>query len=261
MNSRLDKLKRKKIPYIVICASVLVSLSLLIPFFRAPLLYTLRNPLIILTFIRREIGAIIFYRRNFTRTDTLRKELDRLKAQVSSLHDLNLENERLRGLLSFKNNSPYKIIGAEVIGRSADNWSSSIIIDKGRHHGIRQGQAAADYLGLIGRVSEAGLYTSKILLINDTNLSASCIVQRSRQEGLVSGTLGTYLIMKYLPQDADVEVGDVVITSGLNELYPKGLVVGSVIEIGTEFSGLSRYALVKPAVNLSNIEEVLVIMQ
>ncbi len=135
-----------------------------------------------------------------------------------------------------------------------------MIIDKGSYNGIKRGFVVINHLGLVGRVIETGDYTSKIMLINDPSLGVSAIAQRSRQEGLVSGTLGRSLIMKYLPKDADIQVSDVIITSGLTEAYPKGLLIGSVINIGEEFSGLSRYAIIKPAVNLSGIEEVLVII-
>jgi rod shape-determining protein MreC len=114
--------------------------------------------------------------------------------------------------------------------------------------------------GLVGSIIECAENTSKVLLINDPNQGVSSIVQRSRQEGLVSGTLGTNLIMRYLPDDAQIIVGDVVVTSDLSQVYPKGLLVGRVVNIGREFSGLNRYALVKPVVDLSNLEEVLVII-
>jgi rod shape-determining protein MreC len=112
----------------------------------------------------------------------------------------------------------------------------------------------------VGRVTETTPSFSKITLINDPDFSVSALIQRSRQEGLVSGTLGTYLIMKYLPKDADVKVDDLILTSGLSSSFPKGLSIGKVIEIGEEFSGLSHYALIKPVVNLSAIEEVFVII-
>jgi rod shape-determining protein MreC len=92
-------------------------------------------------------------------------------------------------------------------------------------------------------------------------MAVSAIVQRSRQEGLISGTLGSSLIMRYLPKDCDIKVSDAIITSGLTENYPKGLLIGRVTDIGEEFSGLSRYAIVRPAVNLATIEEVLVIVR
>ena len=99
------------------------------------------------------------------------------------------------------------------------------------------------------------------MLISDSNLSVSAIVQRSRQEGLITGTLGTQLIMKYLPEDADIKVQDKIITSGMNQNYPKGILIGSVLEVAHEFSSLGRYAIIRPAVNLSSVEEVFVIIR
>ncbi|MBI3990849.1 MAG: rod shape-determining protein MreC [Candidatus Omnitrophica bacterium] len=191
----------------------------------------------------------------------MKKEIDLLKQKLYVTNEIYLENGRLKSLLAFKQKTPFKVVAAKVIGRSADNWSSIAIIDKGSYHGIKRGLVVITYLGLAGRVIETENSTSKIMLINDPGLGVSAIVQRSRQEGLVSGTLGRSLIMKYLPKDADIQPDDVVVTSGLTQAYPKGLAIGTVVNIGEEFSGLSRYCLVKPAVNLSSIEEVLVIIQ
>ena len=135
-----------------------------------------------------------------------------------------------------------------------------MIIDKGRFNGIRRGMVVINSRGLVGRVAESTDNSSRILLINDPSLGVSSIVQRSRQEGLVSGTLGTNLIMRYLPEDADIIVNDLIVTSQFSQIYPKGLLVGKVINIGRELSGLNRYAIVKPAVDCSAIEEVLVII-
>jgi len=172
-----------------------------------------------------------------------------------------LENVRLQKLLNLKERSPYKLIAARVIGRCSDSWSSCIIIDKGKNRGVRPGAAVITYLGVAGRVTEVSALTSKIVLITDPNLGVSAIVQRSRQEGLVSGTLGNSLIMRYLPDDSDIKIEDVIITSGLNNNYPKGLIIGNVVEIGKDFTGLSLNAIIKPAVNLPNIEEALVISE
>lgn len=192
--------------------------------------------------------------------EKLKKEIDLLKQKLSATSEIYLENKRLTNLLSFKQKASFQVIAAKVIGRSPENWSSTIIINRGKNNGIKRGMAVISYLGLVGRVIETTKSTSKIMLINDPNLGVSCIVQRSRQEGLVSGTLGHSLIMKYLPREADIKISDVVITSGLTSVYPKGLLVGSVVEVNDEFSGLTRYAIIKPAVNLSSIEEVLVIV-
>lgn len=183
-----------------------------------------------------------------------------MKMQLNSAQEASLENARLKNLLAFKQKTAFKVIAAKVIARSPDNWSSAVIIDKGAYSGIRTKLAVVTYSGLVGRVIETSNYTSKIMLINDASFAVSGLVQRSRQEGLVSGTLGGTLIMRYLSLDSDIKVGDIIITSGLTENYPKGLLIGSVIAIGEEFSGLSRYAIIRPTVNLSNLEEVLIII-
>lgn len=261
MNPRLDKFKKKSSIYFAVSVIFLLVLASLIPHSRAPLLNVLKVPLNILTSIRREVRGIIFYHRNLIQNERLKKEIDLLRQKLNNVEEILLENTRLENLLSLKQNSVYKVISARVIGRSPDNWSSVIIIDKGRHNGIKEGMVARGYLGLVGRVIEVSASASKIMLINDPNFRVSGLVQRSRQEGLVSGTLGNFLVMRYLPKEADIKVLDIVITSGLTALYPKGLLIGTATEIGEEFSGLSRYAIIKPAVELSNIEEVLIIVR
>lgn len=190
----------------------------------------------------------------------LNNETENLRRRIFDLREVEQENTRLKGLLSFKQKSSLRLVAARVIARSPDSWSSSVIIDKGRYNGIRPGMAVINTQGLVGRVMESAEGSSKILLVNDPSQGISSIVQRSRQEGLVSGSLGPYLIMRYLPVDAQIAGGDIIITSELSQVYPKGLLVGKVINIGKEFSGLSRYAVVKPAADLSGIEEVLVII-
>lgn len=203
---------------------------------------------------------MIFYHSNFVQNARLKNETDFLKNKLNAEQEIILENTRLKNLLSFKQNSPYKLIAAKVIARSPDSWTSSVIIDKGTSSGITRGMVVVNYLGMVGKVTQTQRSTSRVSLLSDPSLSVSAIVQRSRQEGLVSGTLGSLLIMKYLPEDADINLNDTVVTSGLNDVYPKGLLIGTVVDIGKEYSGLSRYAIIKPAVNLSNIEEVLIII-
>ncbi len=251
----------KKSLYYFLAAIILLSvISGLIPALRTPFLNTLKFPLKLLTSAGRELGGIVFYHRNLLQNERLKKEIGLLKNKLNASNEIYRENNRLRALLSFKQKTPYKVIAARVIARSPDNWSSIIIVDKGQLSGIERGDVVINYLGLVGRVVEATKSTSKIMLINDPNFGVSAILQRSRQEGLVTGTLGNSLIMKYLARDCDVEVSDPVITSGLTSEYPKGLVIGTVTAVGEEFSGLSRYAIIKPAVNLSNLEEVLIIV-
>ena len=254
------KFKKKNLIRTAVFVFSLLLLSALIPTLRTPVFKILKFPLSLCTLIGREVKGIIFYHRNIVQNERLKKEIDFLRQKLNTINEIYLENSRLKNLLSFKQKTPYKVVPARVIGRSADNWSSIVIIDKGSGNGIKRGFVAITYLGLVGRVIETGDTTSRVMLINDPGLGVSAIVQRSRQEGLVTGTLGHSLIMKYLPKDADIRVSDVIITSGLTKGYPKGLLIGRVVNIGEEFSGLSRYCQIKPAVNLSSIEEVLIII-
>ena len=192
--------------------------------------------------------------------DRLSNEIGILRAKLFDLREIEQENARLKSLIGFKQKSPLLLVSARVIARSPDSWSSSVIIDKGKYNGIKRGMAVINTQGLVGRVVESAENISKVLLVNDPSQGISSIVQRSRQEGLVNGSLGSNLIMRYLPEDAQIAVGDIIITSELSQVYPKGLLVGRVVNIGKEFSGLSRYAVVKPSADLSSIEEVLVII-
>jgi rod shape-determining protein MreC len=261
VNLRLDRLKNKTLLYFLIFIISVFILASIIPLLQFGPLEIAKYPLGLLNLVKREIGGIVFYHFNMLQNERFKKNLEILKQRVSNADEIYLENMRLKALLDFKKQSQYKLVAARVIGRSPDNWSSVVIIDKGKGCGIKRGMVTLTPLGLIGRVIDVTGSTAKIMLINDPNFSVSSIVQRSRQEGLVSGTLGGVLMMKYLPNDADIKVSDVVLTSGLTEMYPKGLPVGSVTEVGDEFSGLTRYALIKPAAELTNCEEVLVIIR
>lgn len=251
----------KKLIFFVVSFLIVIFVSSLTPSLRQPVLGTLKYPLQFLTLLDREFKGIIFYHRNLIQNQDLRRQVGLLNQKISNTKEIYFENIRLKNLLSLKKQLPYKVIVSRVIARYPDNWSSIVIIDKGRANGIKKGFVVIDYLGLLGRVIEAGQTTSKVMLINDPNVSVSSIVERSRQEGLISGTLGNQLIMRYLPKDADIVVSDIVMTSGLTEFYPKGILIGTVVEVGEEFSGLSHYAIIRPNANLSNCEEVLIIIQ
>lgn len=254
------KIKFKKLITYLIFFFIVILLARLIPIFRNSLTDYFKYPLNIFIWANREIRAIVFYHRFFLENERLKKEIDSLKQKINAVEEVYLENRRLKNLLSFKQNSSYSLVASRVIARDPSNWSSVIVIDKGKRHGIKSSAAVITERGLVGKVIEVGDTTSKIMLITDPNLGVSALLQRSRGEGLVSGTLQNLLIMRYLSPDIDIKVSDIVITSGLSQIYPKGIIIGKVIEIGTEFSGLSRYAVIKPEVKFSSLEEVLVVI-
>ncbi|MDD5568113.1 MAG: rod shape-determining protein MreC [Candidatus Omnitrophica bacterium] len=252
-------LNKKNLIPLLAAVFLLFFLSASISIFRIPGLNISKFPLSLVSALQREIGGLIFYHRNLQDNEIIRKENDFLRHKLNGLNEIYLENRRLNNLLSLKQKSGPKFIPARVIARPADNWSTGLVIDKGAVNGVRKGMAVVTYLGLAGRVVEAADSTSKIMLLNDPNMGVSSLVQRSRQEGLVCGTLGSNLLMKYLPEDADIRLKDIIVTSGLNDTYPKGLLIGTVVDIGKEFSGLSRFAVIKPAINFSSIEEILIV--
>jgi rod shape-determining protein MreC len=253
-------LNRKNLTAVVVSACLIFLLAVLIPAAKPYFLNAFRAPLLLLSLIRNEFKGVIFYHRNMVENIRLKNRIDFLNSNISELNELALENKRLAGLLSLKQKSAFKVIAARVIAKSPDNWSSLVIIDKGAYQGIRRGFVAINYLGLVGRVIETTEKTSKVILINDPSLSVSSLVQRSRWEGSVSGSLSGSLVMRYLPLESDIKVSDQIITSGLTDNYHKGIIIGTVVAVGEEFSGLSRYAIVKPAVDLVSLEELLVII-
>lgn len=254
------KLKKKNLILAVVSVSFLFFLSFFIPVIRPHALNVFKYPLGALSLLRREITGAIFYHRNYIQNEKLKQQIDFLKERLNNVNEIYLQNKRLQTLLSLKENSSYKFIAARVIGRDSSNWSTAIIIDKGRNNGIKKDFVCVNFLGLVGKIAEAGNNTSKILLINDPNFGVSAIVQRSRQEGLVSGSLGGSLIMKYLSRESDIKISDIIVTSGLTSNYPKGLLIGRAVDVGDELSGLSRYAVIKSSVDLSALEEVFIII-
>jgi rod shape-determining protein MreC len=254
------KFPPKTFIYWAVGVLLVVVLAGLIPALQTPVVDLARQPFSGITFVRREISGIFFYHRNMGLVDQLHKEVQWCKMKLNEATEASRENTRITNLLALKQKSALRFVAVRVIGRAPDSWSSSLIIDKGAQQSIKNNFVVINYEGLIGRVLKANVSTSKILLMNDPAFSVSALVQRSRQEGLVSGALGGLLLMKYLPLEADIVPGDMVISSGLTEIFPKGLVIGKVVEVNQEFGGLSKYALIKPAVNLSSIEEALIII-
>jgi len=254
------KLSRKNLILFIplVCAIILISNSL--SCLKNSTQKTFQPQLSLISLLKREFAGIIFYHRNMIQAEELNSQVGALRWRLFNLRELEQENNRLKDLLDFKQKSPLRLIAARVIGRSPEAWSSNVIIDKGKNSRIRPGMIVVNPRGLVGKVVESGDSNSKVLLISDPSQGISSIVQRSRQEGLISGTLGGNLIMRYLPDEAQIAVGDVIITSELSRVYPKGILIGKVINIGRDFSGLCRYAIVRPAVDLAGIEEVLVVI-
>ncbi|MCD6093261.1 MAG: rod shape-determining protein MreC [Candidatus Omnitrophica bacterium] len=185
----------------------------------------------------------------------LKQKIKELNQRIVELEEAMQENKRLRGLLSFRKEG-YTNIPAQVIGESSDSWRKVVIIDKGKRDGIRKDMAVVGKEGLIGRVVEVGLRSSRVMLIIDFNFKVAALVQRTRDQGIVQGNICS-CVMRYIDKDSDVAKGDIVISSGRGGIYPKGLVIGKVDELNEDINRLYLKARILPAVNFHRLEEVL----
>jgi len=190
---------------------------------------------------------------------TLKEEVTRLRKEEMFLLETQRENERLHQILQLREDISLPTIAARVIGKDPSNWFRSILIDKGFREGIKKNAAVLSPKGLVGRVIEVMEGTSRVQLITDPNCAVGALVQAGRVGGLVVGEVGPFCRLKFLPQGAEIQVGDSVLTSGLSGLSPKGIPIGTVSAVHKKENALFQEAEVLPRVDLSSIEEVLVI--
>lgn len=186
----------------------------------------------------------------------LRRALLREHHEATRLEELQQENARLRRLLRLTEEAQQPIVAARVIGREATPWFRTLLIDQGRPRGIPEGAAVVVEQGLVGQILEVGPSASRVLLVTDPRFRAGALVQRSRAQGLVLGTVGGRCYLAYVTSEDAVKPGDVVVTSGIGGVMPKGLVVGTVIRVDREASGLYWQAQVQPSVDSTRVEEV-----
>ncbi len=189
----------------------------------------------------------------------LKKETGMIQARLIQQTEFIEENKRLRAILDLKSKTAYSTIVANVIGRDPSNWNAIIIVDRGEKDGISQGMAVVDTSNVVGKVLEVGRNTSKVMLLSDPSFSVAAILQRSRESGVVSGSLQGACRMRYLSAQADIRAGDQVITSNLSSSFPEGLLIGEVISIEESQTNPTIECLVKTAASLSQLEEVIVI--
>lgn len=191
----------------------------------------------------------------------LRDQVATLQYNQNKLEAVINQNERLKDLLNFKEKAPHEILGAEVIGYNTGNWSSTALINEGRANGVEQGMPVISGKGyLAGIVQRTSRNNSQIILISDMNFVTSALVAESRDIGTVKGQIhADQLLMDNLEWDAEIEAGDIIVTSGLSKNYPKEIPIGRVTSVFPDDYGLSQAAYIKPFADLKRLEEVLVI--
>jgi rod shape-determining protein MreC len=206
-----------------------------------------------------ELKKLFFYRETYDDYRRLKKQNELLKAKLVAIRENDLAQERYDKIQTFRNNQNYVSILANVIGRDPSDWNASLIIDKGRAEGVEVGQPVVSPLGVVGRIFEAGHNTSKVILLSDPTFAVAAVVERSRENGLLTGTLQGALRLQYLTINADVKVGDTLVTSRLSTAFPEGILIGQITDVQASVNTHTVECLVDPAVDLSELEEVIVI--
>jgi len=191
----------------------------------------------------------------------LRKQVEMLQQENVSLRESAVTNERLRALLDFKKSSPLGLVAAEVVGVDASLHFRSVIIDKGERDGVKKDMAVINSDGVVGRILKAANSFSVVLLLIDQNFALDALVQRARSRGVVEGTGQDVCRMKYVLQSEDIRPGDTIVVSGLEGVFPKGSLVGTIKSLKPSKSSLLYDVLVTPAVEFGKLEEVFVVVE
>jgi len=195
--------------------------------------------------------------------EALRRQNQELRVQAMQAAATARENDRLRQLVGWQKQSPWKLKLARVLSRDPANWWRTIQIDLGSRDGLRENLPVLTPEGLVGRVAEVSLLRSKVVLIGDANCKVPAVVENAaRDKGVIlsSGPFdGSFVSLTYLPSNAHLQPGQKVVTSDLSGIYPKGISIGIVADARPVESGLYLEAGVKLSANLSSLEEVWVL--
>lgn len=193
----------------------------------------------------------------------LRAQLDDMAIRLQEQRSLALRAERLEGLLGVQQRLPQKTMAAEVVAGDATSWFRTVTINRGAADGIAPDMAVLSPRGLVGRVIGRPAPTSRaarVQLLVDRSAAAAALIERSRTGGIVVGDDGVMLRMDFVSTLADVQVGDTVVSSGLDGIYPKGFTIGEVVAV-ERGTGLYQLVKVRPAVDFSAVEDVLVVVE
>ncbi|NCO24415.1 MAG: rod shape-determining protein MreC [Candidatus Infernicultor aquiphilus] len=205
------------------------------------------------------LKAIAKFKRVEEENKKLQEKIEMTLQENAVLKEKLIAYDRLKKLLELKESFSYEMIPSLVISREPGNWFNSIIIDKGEADGVNKNMAVATYSGLVGKVVSVDSHTAKILLILDQRSAVGGMIQRSRDIGVVKGSESNYCNMEYLSHDADLKINDMVITSGLGSIFPKGIMIGKIVGVKKENNALFQKVLIRPEVDFTKLEEVFVV--
>jgi rod shape-determining protein MreC len=195
-----------------------------------------------------------------TENDRLRDQVRSLENELVASTEVELANDRLRKLLIFKERTNLGMLASSVIAKDPSYLFKTVMIDKGRSSGLSPGLPVVLPEGIVGQIVSVAEKYSKVLLITDGNSAVDALVQRTRARGLVKGSTLEDCRLAYALRKHDIRQGDILISSGLDGVFPKGLRLGFVKEAVKDSSGIFQDVTVSPFVDFERIEEVLVVL-
>ncbi len=190
----------------------------------------------------------------------LKNELAKAQESLNRLDETKRQNDRLRELLGFARQAERKIVTALVIAEDPSEWYNAIIINRGEADGVRKGLAVVTHHGVVGKVINTGYRYSQVLLITDPNSAMDARIARTRARGILEGARQGRCGFKYVMRQQEVTAGDMVVTSGMDRVFPPGLAVGTVEKTFSDGQSMFQEIVVSPHVDFSKLEEVLVIL-
>ena len=211
-------------------------------------------------------GYMFRYEALAAENEVLKKQLSEMEDTARQAESVSRENQRLRkGLNLLETHEDYKLVDAYIIGWSSSDWESTFTINRGTNAGIRENLCAITANGeVVGLVTEVGVNYAVVKTVLDSTLEISGTISTSGYNGMVKGGYvsgnDTLLQMNYLPSESIIRNKDQVVTSG-STVYPRGLIIGSVVDAGYEETGVAKFALLDPAADINSLEQVFIITQ
>jgi rod shape-determining protein MreC len=191
--------------------------------------------------------------------DQLKKQLNRAEEMKNEWVEARLANDRLRRLMGMGEEFTQQVVYAEVIGRDPTAWFKTIIIDKGAKDNVAVGMPVVVPEGIVGQIVDVSGHYAKVLLIVDQNSAVDALVQRTRARGLIKGEFADQCRLEYVLRKEDVRMGDVIVTSGLDDVFPKGLRIGAIDDISGAPNEMFYTITIAPFVDFEKLEDLLIL--
>lgn len=266
-------LPKKYQPIIIACLLVIISLVILsysvkqpthVGFVRQLVLETAAPLANMITASFKDVAGVwkryIFLVGLEDENGRLKRDKALLLREINRYREGYLEGIRLQKLLALKESSNHNTTAAMVIGRDQTSIMKTILINKGMSHGLRLDLPVIADQGVVGRIVETSAHVSRVLLLIDENSNTDALIQENRIQGILQGAASLGCSLKYVPKTETVSIGNIVVTSGLSGLFPKGLLLGVVKNVEKTDTGLFQKIDVAPFVDFSKLEEVMVIV-